>query len=390
MRVAIVHYWFLVYGGGERVVDALAEMYPDADIFTLFYDEASLPQSLRRMKMKTSWLQRIPYGRSHSRQLFPFYPSAIESFDLREYDLILSSDSPPMKGVQVSSNQLHICYCHTPGRYIWDLFEEFRATLPRTIRPLFTLLASRLRRWDYRAAQRVDCFVANSQFVANRIRRFYHRESSIVFPPVRTAREALPEVETEGYIHVGRLVENKRVDILIEACNKLQRKLVVVGTGRETQRLKAMAGPTIQFLGRVPDEELARVYTSAKALLFAAEEDFGIVPLEAQSYGRPVIALNRGGALETVRGDLEDRPTGIFFEEQNADSLAEAILSFERIERVFNPNHIRDHALQFDTSIFKERMRTLIDHEMRKKQAAISVEIAERRLGVGQRPVQTD
>ena len=390
VRVAIVHYWFLIYGGGERVVDALADMYPDADIFTLFYDKDSIPADLRGRKIKTSWLQNIPYAGRASRQLFPFYPSAIESLDLRGYDLILSSDSPPMKGVKVSSNQLHICYCHTPGRYIWDLFDEFRDKLPFGSRSLFTFLAKRLRLWDYRAAQRVDCFVANSEFVANRIRRFYDRESTVVFPPVTTPHEALPEVPRDGYIHVGRLVDNKRIDILIEACNRLQRKLNIVGTGRDAQRLKALAGPTINFLGRVPDEELARLYSSAKALLFAAEEDFGIVPLEAQSYGRPVIAFKRGGALETVRGDLQDRPTGLFFDHQNVDSLTEAILKFESMEHVFKAEEIRAHALLFDIAVFKDRMRCLIDQEMRKKQVSIAAEIAGKRLGVTRHTVQID
>ena len=386
MRVAIVHYWFLVYGGGERVIDALAEMYPDADIFTLFYDKKSIPATLQGKTIKTSWLQYVPYARYSSRQLFPLYPSAIESLDLRGYDLILSSDSPPMKGVKVSPDQLHICYCHTPGRFLWDLFEEFRDKLPTGTRSLFTFLARRVRNWDYRAAQRVDCFVANSEFVADRIRRFYDRESTVVFPPVTTPHAALAETQTDGYIHVGRLVENKRIDILIEACNRLQRKLSIVGAGRDAQRLKAMAGPTVQFLGRVPDEELAKVYSSAKALLFAAEEDFGIVPLEAQSYGRPVIAFGRGGALETVRGDLNDRPTGLFFEHQNADSLAEAILKFESIEHVFNSDDIRAHAQLFDTAIFKQRMRNLIDREMRKKQASQSALVAKEQLGVHRHP----
>ena len=390
MRVAIVHYWFLVYGGGERVVDALAEIYPDADIFTLFYDKDSIPASLQGKVIKASWLQNIPFARHLSRQLFPFYPSAVESLDLRGYDLVLSSDSPPTKGVKVSPSQLHICYCHTPGRYLWDLFEEFRSTLPFGVRSLFTILAKRLRRWDYRAAQRVDCFVANSQFVAGRIRRFYDRESTVVFPPVTTPRNALPVVPTDGYIHVGRLVENKRIDILIEACNRLQRKLNIVGMGRDMQRLKAMAGPTINFLGRVSDEELAKVYSSAKALLFAAEEDFGIVPLEAQSYGRPVIAFKGGGALETVRGDLNDHPTGLFFDHQNADSLVDAILRFESIEHVFNADEIRAHAELFDTAVFKDKMRGLIDQEMRKKQASIAAEIVGKRLRVSRRSVQVD
>jgi glycosyltransferase involved in cell wall biosynthesis len=359
-------------------------MYPEADIFTLLYDKESIPVYLRGRRIKTSWLHHIPYARHASRELFPYYPSAIESLDLSGYDLILSSDSPPMKGVKVSSDQLHICYCHTPGRFIWDLFEEFRDNLPFGTRTLFTLLAKHLRNWDYRAAQRVDCFVANSRFVASRIRRFYNRDSAVVFPPVNTPREPLPEVRKDGYLHVGRLVEYKRIDILIEACNRLQRKLTVVGIGRDARRLKAMAGPTISFLGWVADEELARVYSSAMALLFAAEEDFGIVSLEAQSYGRPVIAFKAGGALETVKGDLNDHPTGLFFDHQNADSLTDAIVRFESIEHLFKPDELRAHARQFDTTVFQDKMRCLIDKELSKKQASIAAQMAGSRLGASQ------
>ena len=390
LRVAIVHYWFLVCGGGERVVDALAEMYPEADIFTLFYDKDSIPASLRGRTIRASWLQHIPFARRMSRQLFPYYPSAIESIDLSGYDLVLSSDSPPMKGVNASSNQLHICYCHTPGRYLWDSFEKFRDQLPIGTRTLFTLLARRLRQWDYRAAQRVDCFVANSHFVADRIRLFYDRECTVVFPPVKTPHEALPATQTDGYVHVGRLVENKRIDILIEACNRLQRKLSIVGKGRDARRLKAMAGPTISFLGWVPDEQLARVYSSAKALLFAAEEDFGLVPLEAQAYGRPVIAFKGGGALETVRGDLDHRPTGLFFENQSADSLIDAMLRFESMEHVFKPDEIRAHARRFDTSVFKERMRCLIDNEIVRKHASSVAQTFGKRLPESRHLFQID
>ena len=371
LRIAIVHYWFLVYGGGERVIEALGEMFPNADFFALFADEKSTPDRVRRT-LRTSFLDRIPSARKVSRELFPFYPLAVESMDLRGYDLVISSDSPPMKGILTDKQQLHVCYCHTPGRYLWDSYDEFRNSLPRFLRPGFSTTAHYLRRWDYKAAQRVNHFVANSNYVADRIRRYYQRESTVIYPPVNTAQGYISGSVSDAYLHVGRLVGAKRLDLLIEACNRLGRKLLIAGTGREEEKLKAMAGPTIEFLGRVPDSQLPELYATSRALLFAADEDFGIVPLEAQAHGRPVIAYAKGGSLETVCGtELQGERTGVFFYEQTTDALVDAILRFEKEEQHFKPETIRMHARQFDTAVFKERLNLLIEEQIAARNASI-------------------
>lgn len=366
MRVAIVHYWFLVSGGGERVIEALSLMYPQADIFALFADPATIPSSLQSHRIQTSFLDRSKRLRSLNRGLFLFYPLAIESLDVRNYDLIITSDSPPMKGVLTDPDQTHVCYCHTPGRFFWDYYEPFKSTLPFLAKPAFSIATEYLRRWDWAAAQNVDVFIANSNYVKGRIARFYERKSTVIYPPVNTAQGFISDTTYDAYLHVGRLVEGKRVDLLIKACNMLGRRLIVAGSGRNEQKLKSIAGPTIEFLGRVPDEDLPQLYAQARALLFAAEEDFGIVPLEAQAYGRPVIAYARGGSLETVCGLQSPIPTGLFFEEQTVESLSDGILRFEQVEHIFDPIQIRKRARTFDTSEFIKKMSTEVARAMNK------------------------
>jgi glycosyltransferase involved in cell wall biosynthesis len=362
MRVAIVHYWFLVLGGGERVVETLGDMFPQADIFVLFADPESIPESLRSHKITTSILNRSKLARRFSRQLFPLYPAAIELLDLSGYDLIITSDSPPIKGVRTRPGQLHICYCHTPGRYIWDSHASFKESLPALTRPFFSMLTWYVRRWDWRAAQRVEVFVANSNFVAKRIKMFYQRDSVVIYPPCNTTSGFISDTHDDYYLHVGRLVASKRVDLLIEACNRLGRKLLIAGTGREEQTLRPGAGPTVKFRGRVDDYELPGIYARCRALLFAAEEDFGIVPVEAQSYGRPVIAYGAGGSLETVRtAESGEAPTGIYFNEQTVESLMDGILRFEAAEKSFDPIAIQEFARTFDSEVFVRKMRRLID-----------------------------
>ena len=372
MRVAIVHYWFLVSGGGERVVEVLANMYPQADIFTLFAEENSIPASLHSHKVTASFLNHSKLARKLNRAIFPIYPLAVESFDLSGYDLIISSDSPPVKGILSNPDQLHLCYCHTPGRYLWDYYDTFRSTLPWLARPAFSIATEYVRRWDFAAAQRVSSFVANSQYVAKRIETYYGRKSTVIYPPIDTKRGYLSSRHDDYYLHVGRLVASKRIDLMIEACNRLGRKLLVVGTGREEQALKSVAKSTVEFLGRVEDSELPGLYANCRALLFAAEEDFGMVPLEAQSYGRPVIAYAKGGSLETVKGHgLHPAPTGLFFHEQTADALCDALKRFELVEPSFRPSIIQGHARRFDTSVFVRQMKQFVDHSMDQHASAL-------------------
>ena len=365
LRVAIVHHWFVTQGGGERVAEVFAGMFPEADVFTLICDPAHVPPGMAGRRITTSFLQRIPGAKRAHRHLMALYPFAVEQLDLTSYDLVITSDSGPMKGVITSPGAVQICYCHSPMRYLWDGYHSYAAAMPAPIRWPFALAAHYVRNWDYLAAQRVTQFIANSAHVGRRIQHYYGRTSTVLHPPIDTARGFLASAPEDYYLAVGRLVPYKRTDILIQACNRLGRRLRIVGVGPETKRLRAMAGPTIEFAGKLDTDALWHAYAHCRALLFAAEEDFGMVPLEAQACGRPVIAFGKGGALETVRPHRhdpsgtpseDDHPTGVFFQHQTVDSLAEAILNFESAESSFSPTAIQQHARQFDTALFIERM----------------------------------
>jgi glycosyltransferase involved in cell wall biosynthesis len=370
MRVAIVHHWFISQAGGERVVDAIASLFPAADIFTLFLDKQKLPPALRARKITTSFLDKTPAARKAHRHFLPFYPLAVEMLNLSGYDLVISSDSGPMKGVVTDPDSTHICYCHSPMRYLWDGHSAYLRGMSPLVKTLFGVASHYVRNWDYSAAQRVDHFVANSNYVAGRIRKYYRRESTIIHPPINTSQSFLAKKHEGYYLAVGRLVSYKCTGILIDACCQLGRKLVIVGDGPELKRLKKASLKNVEFLKEVDESRLRDLYAKCRALLFAADEDFGMVSLEAQSYGRPVIAFGKGGSLETVigifdpiRGEpIEADPalTGIFFKEQTANSLAKAILAFESREELFVPHLIQAHARKFDTSIFMGRMRNFI------------------------------
>jgi len=360
LRVAIVHYWFVGRAGGERVVEALAEVFPQADLYALVADRSVLAPALQSRKLTASFLQRLPGAKKFHRHFFFLQPFALEQFDLREYDLVISSESGPAKGVITSSRTCHVCYCHSPMRYIWEMYPEYRRSMGRIVGPIFALTSHYMRLWDYAAAGRVDYFVANSKFVAARIRKYYGRDSRVIYPPVDAAKGSISRSVGNNYIVAGRLVDYKRADLAVRACMELGRNLKVIGDGPEYGKLRRMAGPAVEFLGRVSDEELREHLAGARALLFPGEEDFGIVPVEAQSCGRPVIAYASGGALETVRGALPggpavENPTGVFFGEQSPSSLARAILQFEAQQDRFLPEQIRQHSLQFDAAVFRSR-----------------------------------
>jgi glycosyltransferase involved in cell wall biosynthesis len=371
MRVAIVHHWFVSRAGGERVFDHIASMFPAADFFTLFLDKQKMSPGLDRNKISTSFLDKIPAARKAHRHFLPLYPLAVEMLDLSGYDLVISSDSGPMKGVLTDPYSTHICYCHSPMRYLWDGYSAYHRSMSPLAQTIFGITAHYVRNWDFAAAQRVDHFVANSRYVAARIRKYYRRESTVIHPPIDTSQGYLAAQHQDYYLAVGRLVPYKRTDILIEACRKLGRKLLIVGDGPERKKLEQLSPKNVEFLGEINDSELRNIYAHCRALLFAADEDFGMVPLEAQSYGRPVIALAKGGSLETVIGteDLVGRRetdhgaalTGVFFGEQTADSLTKAILSFESREELFLPPRIQMHARKFDTTVFLDGMRTYIN-----------------------------
>lgn len=365
LRVAIVHHWLVTQGGGERVLEALASMFPDADIFTLIADPKSIPPKLKGRRITQSFLGRLPWSRKLHRHLLPLYPIAVEQLDLQDYDLVITSDAGPMKGVIVAPGALHICYCHAPMRYIWNQYHEYRNDLSGPAKYAFAASAHYVRGWDFAAAQRVSLFAANSVNVSDRIRQYYARPSLVLYPPVDTSRASLETTVDDSYLAVGRLVAYKRFDLLIAACNRLLRKLRIIGVGPEESELRALAGCTIEFLGHVENDVLWSEYARCRALLFAADEDFGLAPVEAQACGRPVIAYGKGGALESIAAGREKllagRATGIFFQQQSVGALCDAILEFEKKERHFDPIFISDWAKRFDSAYFVDGFRELVN-----------------------------
>jgi glycosyltransferase involved in cell wall biosynthesis len=358
VRVAIVHHWFVTRGGGERVAECIASLFPEAEIFTLVEAPPGLPASLASRTLHTSFLQRLPFGTTHHRHMMPLYPTATESLDLRGFDLVISSDSGPVKGVRVDPGAVHICYCHSPMRYLYDGYEDYRSQMGSLVRLVFTATAGRVRRWDLEASKRVTYFIANSNYVAERISRIYGRESTVIHPPIdlELARFAAPG---EHYLCAGRLVGYKRTDLLIQACQRLGRNLRIAGDGPELAKLKRDATPTTEFLGALETEALWQEYAQCRALLFAADEDFGMVPLEAQACGRPVVCYGAGGSLETVRGS-GNSPTGVYFSEQTVESAIEGILRFEAQEAKFDPHATQAWAATFATPIFLDRLRDFV------------------------------
>ncbi|HZT73244.1 MAG TPA: glycosyltransferase [Terriglobales bacterium] len=373
-RVAIVHHWFVRQGGGERFVEHLANLLPQADLYALVACRQGTPPALRPRKVATSFLQRFPGSRRWHRLYMPLFPLALEQFDLSAYDLVISSESGPAKGVITPARTCHICYCHTPMRYIWEMYPQYLRTAPfgPLGRAIFAASAHYLRQWDLSTAARVDFFAANSANTARRIAKVYRRTAEIIHCPIDTKPFAAPRQPEDFYLVVSRLVSYKRIDLAVSACKDLHRHLVVIGDGEDARALAQGAGPTTKFLGRCTDETIRDHYRRARALLFPGEEDHGLAPIEAQAAGCPVIAFGRGGALETVRGrwvgqDGPEKPTGVFFSAQTRESLAEAILFFERNQAEFSPNAARANAEQFDVSHFRRKMAHFIERCMAQK-----------------------
>lgn len=359
LRVAIVHYWLVGMRGGEKVLEALCEMFPQADLFTHVYKPAQVSATIRRHRVTTTFIARLPFASRLYQRYLPLMPLALEQLDLREYDLVISSESGPAKGVLTRPETLHVCYCHAPMRYLWNMYQDYLGNAGRLTRAAMPWLAHRLRQWDHQSASRVDLFIANSHNVARRVRKYYGREAEVVHPPVDAAAFVPAGRAGAGdyYLCAGQLTRYKRVDVAVEAFNRLGRRLVVIGDGEEMQALRRRAGPTIDFLGRVDSASLRDAYTQCRAVVFPGEEDFGIVPLEAMASGRPIIAYGRGGALETV---VPGR-TGIFFHEQTPEDLAAAVHRFEAIEAEFEPQAIVSHARRFSKDEFKLRLGRVLD-----------------------------
>jgi glycosyltransferase involved in cell wall biosynthesis len=353
MRTAIVHYWLINRRGGEKVLESLCGLLPDAEIFTLFCDPETLSPQLRSHKIHTSFLN--PLRRWH-RNLLPLMPMALESFDLRGFDLIVSSESGPAKGVITSSTTRHVCYCHTPMRYLWDLYPAYRNeyTRSRLKRALMMPLSNYLRLWDYASAARVDEFIANSENVRERIWKTYRRQAEVIHPPVDV--EAFRWAPSEDYFFtVSELVAYKRIDLLVRHFSRTGQRLRIAGAGPELRALRGLAAPNVEFLGRVSDAELRDLYSRCRAFLMPGEEDFGMTPVEALASGKPVIAYGRGGALETVP-DFG----GVFFADQTEATLAAALDQFERMEPGIRPADLQTWAARFSEAEFSRKMAALL------------------------------
>jgi glycosyltransferase involved in cell wall biosynthesis len=355
MRAAIVHYWLTGMRGGEKVVEALCGLLPEADLFTLFYDPERVSETIRARRVTASYLNPL---RRWRRSLLPFMPSALESFDLRGYDLIVSSESGPAKGVLAPSTARHVCYCHTPMRYLWELYPAYLHDWTRGAvqRAMMRPLARRLRLWDFASAARVDQFVANSENVRRRIWRTYRREAEVVYPPVAVDRftHCPPG---DYFLIVSELVAYKQLDYAVRALARSGRALKVVGEGPEYRALKRLASERVEFCGRVSGEELRGLYSRCRALVMPGEEDFGIAAVEALASGKPVLALGRGGVLETVPADPRG---GLLYGEATEDALLAALEAFERAEPEFRPAELQAWAARFSPAAFEAEMRAIL------------------------------
>ena len=370
MRVAIVHDWLTGMRGGERVLEAMLELYPDADIFTLVHAPGSVSQRIEANRIRTSFLQRLPGALTHWRHYLPLFPLAVERLDVSAYDLVLSSSHCAAKAVRPGNGATHVSYCHTPMRYVWDQYEAYFARATPAVRLAMRLMAPRLRRWDRRTADRVDAFVANSHNVAERVRRTYRRDAAVVYPPVDVSRFAPAPVREDFYLLVSALVPYKRVDLAVSAFAQDGRRLVVVGDGPEYARLRRGAPGNVTFTGFVPDEEVASLLGRCRAFIQPGEEDFGIAVVEAQAAGAPVIAYGAGGALETVVSAASANgtgPTGVLFQPQTPDGLVRALEQFEAME--FDANNLMKHAHGFSPERFRADFAAAVETALERSYA---------------------
>ncbi len=369
MKTALVHDWLNQVGGAEDVLESLVEMYPSAPIYTSLYWRDAMPPHWREWDIRTSLLNHLPLAQRRQQLYFPFYPIAFEQFDFRDYDLVISNKSGFCHGIITDPETLHICYCLTPTRYVWRYRQyaeqENLGPLLKAILPLFL---TNLRTWDRLAADRVDHFIAISQAVRQRIAKLYRRDATIIYPPVDTSRFAPAGRSKDYYLIVGRLVPYRRIDVLIKAFNKLQRPLLIAGSGRDRARLEALSEPNIEFLGYVPDDQLPGLMSRCRAFMWPGEEDFGISPIQAMAAGRPVIAYAAGGALETIIPGY----TGALFYEQSVEAIIRAVEDFDTC--TVDSYAISAFSRQFDTSVFKRKMRRFVENKLEERTAALRTE----------------
>lgn len=366
MKTAIVHEWLVNYAGSEKVVESFTNIWQDADVFTLvdFLNDEERRIILKGKKAKTSFIQNLPYAKKRHRKYLPLFPKAIESFDLSKYDLIISSSHSVAKGVRTNKNQLHICYCHSPMRYAWDEADYYlkEANLNSGIKGLVAQsILKYLRKWDLKSADNVDYFIANSNHIAKKIKRIYNRLADVIYPPVDVEKFSLATEKEDFYLTASRLVPYKRIDLIIEAFARMpDKKLIVIGSGPEKERLKAKAASNISLIGYQEFDSLKSYMQKAKAFVFAAEEDFGIIVVEAMACGTPVIAGNFGGTTESV----VDKKTGVLFPNQTVDSIVEAVKNFDVIAKSINNSEIRIHSEKFSREIFEKNIKAYVDEKI--------------------------
>jgi glycosyltransferase involved in cell wall biosynthesis len=369
MKVALVHDWLTRMRGGEKCLEILCELFPEATLYTLLYKKGSVSDTISRMKIETSFIQKLPFSLNHYQKYLPLFPTAIEQFDLTGYDLVISSSHCVAKGVITQPETCHICYCHTPMRYAWEMYYAYfnKNTVNPLIRWSIPLFMNYLRAWDERSSDRVDFFVANSQNVRKRIKKHYRRDAEVIYPPVDTDYFSLSRSAGDYFLVSSALVPYKRIDLAVLAFNQLNLPLLIIGEGAEKDRLQKLAKGNVKFMDWQTPAELKKYYSGCKALIFPGEEDFGIVPVEAQACGKPVIAFGKGGVTESVQGVYPDQQfktdhTGIFFYPQTAEALMDAVRRFDSIR--FDPERIRVNAIRFDRKIFKEKILEFIDRKL--------------------------
>ena len=364
MKIAVVHDWLVTDAGAEKVLKSILEAYPDADIFSLvdFLSDKDRKTIINNKKTKTSFIQNLPFAKSHFRNYLPLFPKAIESFDMSAYDLVISSSWAVAKGVKTTKNQLHICYCYTPIRYAWDLYDEYTSNLKQPKKFLVQASLKYIRKWDIASLDRVDFFIADSKFVQERIKKTYNREAIVIYPPVDVDSYTLCEEKEEFYLSASRLVPYKKTKLIVEAFNKMpDKKLVVIGNGQEYEEIKKIAKSNIEVLGYQEKEVLIEYMQKAKAFVYAAIEDFGIVPIEASACGTPVIALGIGGTAETITHKLN----GIHFKNQTTSDIIKAVDEFEALD--FDAKTISKNAQSFNNDRFKKHLRAFIDKKFMEK-----------------------
>ncbi len=367
-KIALVHYWLTGMRGGEKVVQSICNIFPDIDIFTLVYDKEKISDIINNHRITTSFIQKLPFAKRKYQNYLPFMPVAVEQFDLSDYDLVISSESGIAKGVLTRPETCHICYCHSPMRYLWNMYFDYMKNekMGSLKKNFIKWYFNYLRVWDLASASRVDYFVSNSHNVRKRIKKYYRRDAEVIYPPVDIENFKPVRDKKDYYLIVSQLVSYKRIDLAVEVFNELGLELIIIGEGPEQKKLKKRAKPNIKFLGWVDNSELSKYYSEARAFIFPGEEDFGITPVEAQASGTPVIGYGRGGICETVI----DGETGILFNNQDSGSLIEAIKNFESSNIGFNQEKILQNSRKFSKDEFEKRFKDFAEEKYREHSEA--------------------